>query len=159
MEKFLNFGPKPALQLHLKVERKRLPPHKHQNKRRTQLIQEGQYSKTAKALVSQGLDFLSAEAIQSMHNLHPQPPVLNLPDTPPPQPYSITAQQAASALASFHTGTSAGPSALQAAHFKEAVSAPTSARGNCALNTLVFNLLAQGNVPASVAPFFCGAKL
>jgi hypothetical protein len=123
-----------------------------------QLVQEGQYSKAAKALTSHDLDFNGAEA---MRDKHPQSPAPTIPVGPTPEAFSISREQAATALASFHSGTAAGPSSLHAAHFKDVVAAPAAARSASCLDTMtdVLNILAKGNIPPEVSPFLCGANL
>ena len=97
-------------------------------RRATLLAQEGQYGQAAKALMSQGLDFDSQEAIDSMRAKHPHSP------PPPPlppldaTPYTFTAAETLAALNSFHSLSAGGASGLRAAHLRESI---TSERGSC----------------------------
>ena len=135
------------------------PPSSSVNVRRaTLLAQEGQFGKAAKALVSQGLDFDSAEALTNMRSLHPSantPPPL---PPPPVSPYFFNSEEVLAALHSFHSLSAAGPSGMRAAHFRDAVS---SDRGNALLSTMtrLVNLLAAGKAPVFVAPYLCGGNL
>ena len=127
-------------------------------RRATLLAQEGQYGQAAKALLSQGLDFNSQEAIQSMHAKHPQaPPPPPLPP-PPASPFSFSSAEVLNALNSFHTLSAGGPSSSRPAHFKEAIS---SDRGNSLLGTMtrVINYLSTGKAPSAITPFLAGGNL
>jgi hypothetical protein len=130
-------------------------------RRTTKLVQDGNFSRAAKALISKGLDFDSAPAQADMRAKHPQVPPPELPSEPTPLPFVITPQQASSALSSFQTGTAPGPSSMRASHFKNAIFDAAPARREQCLNTMtqVLNLLAAGKVPKEVAPFICGANL
>ena len=127
-------------------------------KRATLLAQEGQAGRAAKALISQGLDFDSATAVNNMRALHPQSP--SPPPLPPPPaaPYSFTEAEVMEALNSFHSTSAGGPSGERPAHIKEAVNAD---RGENFLPTLtrLVNHLAAGRAPAAVTPYICGGNL
>ena len=135
------------------------PPTPSNNvKRATMLAQEGQAGRAAKALVSQGLDFDSATAINNMQALHPQsPPPPPLPP-PPAAPYSFTDTEVMEALNSFHSTSAGGPSGERPAHIQKTVNAD---RSNNFLPTLtrLINLLAAGKAPAAVTPYICGGNL
>ena len=82
------------------------PPSSSGNVRRaTDLAREGQYRQAAKALLSQGLDFDSAEAVENMRAKHPPP-------LPPADssPYSLKSEEVLSAISSFHSLSAGGPS-------------------------------------------------
>jgi hypothetical protein len=117
--------------------------------------------KAAKTLTSHSLDFTGSEAIHSMKDKHPQSPPPALPKGPTPKAFSISKEQAATALASFHSGTAAGPSSLCTAHLRDAIAAPAAVWSSSCLDTLteVLNTLAKDNIPPEVPPFLCGANL
>ena len=127
-------------------------------RRATLLAQEGQYSKAAKALTSQGLDFDSPEVLQNMASLHPPSPTPPPLPAPPATPYTFTSSEVHTALLSFHSLSAGGPSASRASHYREAIA---SDRGNALLTTMtrVINALAAGKAPLSIAPFLCGGNL
>ena len=64
------------------------------------------------------------------------------------------------AVKSFKPGTAPGPSGLRAEHIKEATSPTVRGYGETlkALQSFVTKM-SEGSLPASVAPFFCGANL
>ena len=83
------------------------PPSSSGNVRRaTDLAREGQYLQAAKALLSQGLNFDSGEAVENMRAKHPPPPL------PPADssPYSFKSEEVLSAISSFHSLSPGGPS-------------------------------------------------
>ena len=82
-------------------------------RRATTLAQEGQYSKAAKALTSQGLDFDFPEVQRNMTLLHPPSPAPPPLPAPPATPYFSSAD-VLSALHSFHSLSAGGPSASHA---------------------------------------------
>ena len=140
-----------------KGKRAAAAPQSANNARRaTTLAQE--FSQAAKALLSQGLDFDSEEAMESMRAKHPTsppPPALPPPDA---SPYSFNTTETLNALNSFHSLSAGGASGCRAAHFREAI---TSDRGNALLTTMtrLINFLAAGKTPATVSPFLCGGNL
>ena len=142
-----------------KGRRPNTAPQAANNARRaTTLAQEGQFGQAAKALLSQGLDFDSDEALESMRSKHPfSPPPLPLPP-PDASPYSFNATETLDAIYSFHSLSAGGASGCRAAHFREAIS---SDRGNGLLTTMtrVINFLAAGKTPAAISPFLCGGNL
>ena len=121
-------------------------------RRATLLAQEGQFGQAAKALLSQGLDFYSQEAIDSMRAKHPPSPPP--PPLPPPNasPYSFTATETLAALNSFHSLSAGGASGCRAAHIRESI---TSERGNALLSTMtrLINYLAAGKSPPEITPY------
>ena len=131
------------------------------NQRRChRLVQDFQYSRGVQALTSRGIDQSSHAAYQAMVEKHPQRPLI-IPDPDPPASLTLNVEQVKSALLSFRTGTSPGPSGLRAEHLKSALKAPTPARGEGFLHALTkfCNVMAAGKLPTSVAPFFFGASL
>ena len=140
--------------------RKKAPPPSASRNvcRATDLAREGQYRQAAKALISQGLDFDSPEAVENMQEKHPFSP------PPPPLPpadsssYSFKSEDVISALNPFHSLSAGGPSGMRPAHFKEAV---TSDRRNSLLSVLtrVVNPFAAGRVPDTLAPYLAGGNL
>ena len=143
----------------VKGRRAAAAPNTANNFRRAKLLaQEGQYGQAAKALLSQGLDFDSQEAIDSMRAKHPSsppPPILPPPDA---TPYSFSSAETLAALNTFHSLTAGGPSGCRAAHLREAI---TSERGNTLLATMtrLINFLAAGKTPPEIDPFLCGGNL
>ena len=135
------------------------PPSTSGNARRaTDLAREGQYGQAAKALISQGLDFDSEEAVENMRSKHPSsPPPPPLPPSNTP-PYSIKAEEVLSALNSFHSLSAGGPSGMRPAHFKEAVA---SDQGHSLLPTLtrVVNSFAAGRISNTLKPYLSGGNL
>ena len=127
-------------------------------RRATMFAQEGQFGQAAKALLSQGLDFVSQEAVSAMNAKHPYSPPP--PPLPPPNasPYSFTAAETLDALNSFHSLSAGGASGCRAAHLRESIS---SDRGNALLSTMtrLINFLTSGKTPASIVPFLCGGNL
>ena len=127
-------------------------------RRATMFAQEGQFGQAAKALLSQGLDFVSQEAIAAMHAKHPHSPPP--PPLPPPDasPYSFSSAETLNALNSFHSLSAGGPSGCRAAHIREAIQ---SDRGNALLSTMtrLINFLVGGKAPPAIAPFLCGGNL
>ena len=127
-------------------------------RRATMFAQEGHFGQAAKALLSQGLDFASQEAVDAMHAKHPHSPP-PLPHPPPDaSPYSFTSAETLNALNSFHSLSAGGPSGCRAAHIREAVA---SDRGNALLSTMtrLINFLTAGKMPPTIAPFLCGGNL
>ena len=127
-------------------------------RRATRLAQEGQFGQAAKTLVSDGLDFDSAESVDAMRSKHPYSP---LPLPPSQTPYSFTPTKVLAALNSFSSTTAAGPSGLRAAHFKDALSAKDMTAGITLINVMcsVINILSKGGAPDEIAPYLCGANL
>ena len=120
--------------------------------------QEGQHGKAAKALISNGLDFNSEEAIENMRIQHPHsPPPPPLPPRPV-SPYTFSSADVLAALNSFHSLSAGGPSGARPSHFRECLA---SDRGNALLSTMtrLINFLAAGKAPTIVAPFLCGGNL
>ena len=101
---------------------------KSQEKRNAQraasLIQEGQLSRAAKALVSLGLDQDSEEALRQMQEKHPQQDVPVAPEVgeeePTITPVTVTTRDVYEAIRGFKPGTAAGPAGLRGEHLKEA---------------------------------------
>ena len=130
--------------------------------RATKLVQEGQFSRAAKALVSRGIDQNSAEAKSEMRRKHPAGNVTEIPegDIPAP-PIRISPTQVKKAIRSFKKGTAPGPDGMRPEHLKEALAAVSqnrSSRFQSVLSALV-NFLASGGLPAEVAPYTGGANL
>ena len=131
--------------------------------RASTLAQEGQYTRALQALLSQGMDQVSGQAIQAMESKHPRPAS---PPTLPPEPNGtppliVSSAQVRDAIFSFHPGTAPGPSGLRAEHLKEALSSRAhgqAARLLVALTRLV-NLMLAGKLPTLVAPFLNGGNL
>ena len=145
--------------------RNRFTPHASQDdingRRCRRLIQEGQYSRAAKALLSGGIDQSSAEALAAMRDKHPQGPPPSIPTDELPVPFSSNSEKVAKALKSFKAGSAPGPSGLRAEHIKAAVSTPTPSRADRAITVLtrLVNCIIAGRVPASIRPHFFGANL
>ena len=127
-------------------------------RRATDFAREGQYRQAAKALVSQGLDFDSVEAVENMRAKHPSSPPP--PPTPPSDtpPYSFKGEEVLSALNSFSFLSAGGPSGMRPAHFKQAVA---SDPGHSLLPTLtrLVNSLAAGRVSNTLKPYLSGGNL
>ena len=130
--------------------------------RAAMLLQEGQFSRAAKAMVSRGIDQRSSAARQEMEKKHPTKEVPPPPaeDNPTP-PIQLTTRQVYEAMMGFKAGTAPGPDGLRAEHLKEAKAARTEGRGAAsvvALSRLV-NIMAEGKVPVEVTPYMCGGNL
>ena len=131
-------------------------------KRVATLLQEGQFSRASKALISRGIDQNSAEARAQMVDKHPTVEVAPTPaEENPSQPITLTSRQVYEAIRGFKAGTAPGPSGLRAEHLKEAKAARTEGRGAAALSSLtrLVNTMASGKVAAGVAPYLCGGNL
>ena len=126
------------------------------------LVEEGQLSRAAKALISRGIDDCSAEARQEMEEKHPQAEAATPPDEEPSTAaLTLTSRQVHKAIWGFKPGTAPGPSGLRGEHLKEARAARTEGRGAATVGILTkfVNMVGQGKVPAAVAPYFFGANL
>ena len=130
--------------------------------RALKLVQEGQYSRAAKALVSRGIDQSSAEAKSEMRRKHPVGNSTEIPDGQiPAPPIRISPSQVKKAIWSFKKGTAPGPDGMRPEHLKEALAAVSQNRASrfqSVLSPLV-NFLASGGLPAEVAPYMGGANL
>ena len=135
---------------------------KQNAERSTKLMQEGQFSRAAKALTSRGIDQHSEQAKAEMRAKHPtgRPTEIPAGDIPAP-PIRISASQVKKAIKSFKKGTAPGPDGMRPEHLKEALAAVAqnrSSRFQSVLAALV-NLLASGGVPEEVAPYLGGANM
>jgi hypothetical protein len=132
-------------------------------RRSLQLIRDGQFSRAAEALTSEGLDFETPEALSAMRDKHPQE--LHPPSPPQEAPSAAALQlsrdQVSQGVRSFRTGSAPGPSGLRSEHLKAAVYCPTAARADKCLVALtnVTNLLVQGKCPTALQDSICGANL
>ena len=130
--------------------------------RAAMLLQEGQYSRAAKALVSRGISQGSAEARQEMEDKHPTKEVPPTPEevnsTPP---ITISSRQVYESIMGFKAGTAPGPSGMRAEHLKEAKAARTEGRGAASVLALtrLVNTMTAGNIPTEVTPYICGGNL
>ena len=130
-----------------------------------QAMEDGQYSKAAKMLASDGLVAVSEQSHQEMQSKHPDPDTDSLsPDlssTPPASDYVVPPSLVSECIKSFPNGTSPGPSGLRASHLKEGITCPSPTIRSNLLNSLCdfVNLLSQGKVPAEIVPHLCGALL
>ena len=130
--------------------------------RAAMLLQEGQFSRAAKALISRGMDQHSAAARDEMEAKHPEGQGAKVPEeenTTPP--ITLTGRQVYEAIQGFKAGTAPGPSGLRAEHLKEAKAARTEGRGAAVVGALtrLVNTMAAGKVPTEVTPYFCGGNL
>ena len=138
-----------------------LSQEKRNARRAAALIQDGQLSRAAKALVSRGMDQSSAASKKEMEDKHPQadpPPVSE--EEPSESAFTCSSRQVYDAIMSFKSGTAPGPSGLRAEHLKEA-KGRGEGRGAAALGSLtrLVNCMAAGSVSQEVAPFLFGANL
>ena len=130
-----------------------------------QAMENGQYSKAAHILTSDGLVPASQEAYDDMLAKHPQCPAQPSIDCSSSQLSSdccvISPSSVALAVNSFPNGTGPGPSGLHAAHIKEGITCPSPTIRATLLEVLTdfINLLCQGKVPSEVTPHLCGALL
>ena len=128
------------------------------------LIQEGQLSRAARALVSRGMDQSSAEALQEMVDKHPLggalPQGVQEDQEQRAPPITLTSREVYEAISSFKPGTAPGPSGLRGEHLKEA-KGRGEGRGAATLGnvTRLVNSMAAGKVPVEVTPYLCGANL
>ena len=131
-------------------------------RRATTLVQEGQYRRALQALNSAGMADYSEDTLEEMKAKHPapfqqQPPLPNA--DAPARAFSVP--EVAKAALSFQMGTAAGPSGMRPEHLRvvlKCLPATVADKAQVALTKLV-NVIAKGKVPATVAPFFCGARL
>ena len=130
-------------------------------RRATRLAHEGLFGQAAKALVSEGMNFDSDEAINAMRSKHPHTPPPTLPLPSSHTPYSFTATEVLAALNSFHSTSAAGPTGLRAAHFKDALAAKDMTAGLTLINVMcnVINITVKGGAPQEIAPYLCGTNL
>ena len=131
-----------------------------------QAMEDGQYSKAAKILASDGLVPVSEESYLEMLAKHPdadshQSLPSDTPSIPPGSDSDIPSSLVSECIKSFPNGTSPGPSGLRASHLKEGITCPSPTIRANLLNTLsdFVNLLSQGKVPAEIVPHLCGALL
>ena len=169
-----------ALQLKRKVGKEQLKKRKKKKKqaervlgeertqatrnkeRATELVQEGQLSRAAKALVSRGVDLDSEAAKREMEEKHPQVQQAALPEgEPSAAALTLTSNQVFKAIWGFKAGTAPGPSGLRGEHLKEAKAVRTEGRGAATVGALTrfVNVLVKGKIPKEVSPFFFGANL
>lgn len=94
-----------------------------------QAMEDGQYSKAAKILASDGLVAVSEQSYQEMLSKHPDPDNLShspdLSSTPPVSDCDIPPSLVSECIKSFPNGTSPGPSGLRASHLKEGITCPS----------------------------------
>ena len=128
----------------------------------TVLVQEGQYTRGLQALASAGMAEHNAATIREMQAKHPpaarvQPP---LPTTNISQ-LAFNKKEVLQAAQSFRKGSAPGPSGKRPEHLKGATKASPGTTADRALQALtkLVNAMAAGRVPASVAPYLCGARL
>ena len=129
--------------------------------RATKLGQEGQYTRSLQALVSQGLaDSSSAAVLAEMKAKHPQGQPPTIPDTDVP-PKAFSPSEVSAAAKTFHKGSAPGPSGLRPEHLMVVLkAAPPNRFGRAETQlTRVVNTMVKGKVPAYVSPFLCGARL
>ena len=124
-------------------------------------VGDGQYRKALQTLTSMGLALPSSDIFSEMLAKHPCVDPPTIPESPPPNPIVVSAEQVIGALRSFPAGSAPGPSGLRANHLKEAVFCPSPDRANHTLLCLsrVVNLLCSGKLPHTVIPHLCGASL
>ena len=126
------------------------------------LAQDGQYTRALAALTSLGMaDQNSPDTIAEMQRKHPPPPH---PTTLPPvtaAPRAFTPTEVRKAALSFARGSAAGPSGWRPEHLVVGLKVAPGNRGEktCTVLTKLVNVLAAGKLPATVAPYFCGARL
>ena len=89
--------------------------------RASSLLQEGQYTRAAQALTSQGIDQESEGAWRAMVAKHPSKEPPSLPtQSNNTSPLQVSLKQVREAIQSFRPGTAPGPSGLRPQHLKEA---------------------------------------
>ena len=144
-----------AQQLHM-------PTAKRNAEKAASLVQEGQLSRAARALLSRGVDTGSEAAQQEMEAKHPQVPVAPVPqEEHSTAAIVVTSQQVYKAVWGFKPGSAPGPSGLRGEHLKEAKATRTEGRGAATVGILTrfVNVVVQGKVPKEVAVYFFGANL
>ena len=132
------------------------------NIRRAKLaVQDGQYNKAIKALISNGLATPSAEVLGAMLNKHPQASPPTLPPGPVPPPLNLSETAVKRGVRSFPNGSAPGPSGLRPSHLRETVGCPSPDQAKRILASLTnfVNLLAAGRAPPTITPHLCGASL
>ena len=125
------------------------------------LAQDGQYSRALAALTSLGMAKHTPETVAEMQRKHPPPFQAT---TVPPVTATAKAfspSEVRKAAESFFRGGAAGPSGMRPEHLIVALKITPGNRGEraCTALTKFVNVLAAGHLPATVAPFFCGARL
>ena len=125
------------------------------------LAQEGQFSRATQALLSGGMADQSHANVQEMRDKHPAAtgPVELPPDTEVPQ-VKLSHLQVQKAVERFRRGSAPGPSGMRPEHLKTILrSAPNRSDGALTALTRLVNSMADGGVPATIAPYMCGARL
>jgi hypothetical protein len=134
-------------------------------RRARNLVQEGQYSRAATALVSPGIAKSTAQVRRTMEAKHPPEvvhrPVRVLPAYQGTHSNLFSTEQVVKALKSFSPGTAPGPTGLRAEHLKLILGSGSPNTRNKAADGLrdLVNAMAAGGVPESIAPFLAGATL
>ena len=133
-----------------------------------QLIEEGQYSKAAKALVSEGVFQLDESVLAQLAEKHPQGTSYVPTEAALPQAHSecreclpFDAASVLAAIRSFPRGTAPGASGLRAQHLVDALESPSLAE-DCqvvAVLAKVCSSLATGDVASDLAPWMAGAPI
>ena len=125
------------------------------------LAQEGEYSRGLQALTSSGMAPQNRATEANLRAKHPPAPSeLGPLPTTEVSPLSITLLEVEKSVKKFRRGSAPGPSGLRPEHVKAALKAPPnrSDKALAGLTKLVNGMLA-GKVPATVAPYLCGARL
>ena len=132
----------------------------HKRRLTIRAAQDGQYSKAAKILSSDGIAPPSSEVKAAMERLHPQASLPTFTEDPPPAA-SISEEDVQRAVLSFPEGTAPGPSGCRAAFLKESINCPSGIQGRKTLAALTkfVNCVAAGKLPLETAQFFCGATI
>ena len=81
------------------------------------LVQEGQLSQAARALVSLGLDVDSEKALHEMLARQPEAPPPRMPEI---APITINSEEVEETIKSFRPGSAPSPSGLRGKHLKKA---------------------------------------
>ena len=125
------------------------------------LASEGQYSRAIEALTSLGLAQCNEATLAEMKQKHPAPLGPTKIPTTDVSPRTFSPTEVRKAVESFKRGAAAGPSGLRPEHLQTSIKVSPGNRGEKAATALtkIVNILAKGNLPARVAPYFCGAKL
>ena len=125
------------------------------------LAQEGEYSRGLQALTSSGMAPQNRATEANLRAKHPPAPSeLGPLPTTEVSPLSVTLLEVEKSVKRFRRGSAPGPSRLRPESVKAALKAPPNRNDKAlvGLTKLVYGMMA-GKVPATVAPYLCGARL
>ena len=140
---------------------KKLNQQEQNSRRALLMVREQNLSKATQCLLSAGLAENTEETFNILCSKHPAGPSCNEEFLPTDACYSTSSSEVNDVLASFARGSSPGRSCLRFEHLKDAITCPTPAVAEKALQqlTALINLFLTGCIPPTVRAHFCGGKL